>query len=129
MPSIVRLAEPLPEEREMLGVNVVHAVQHDGETELDSVNRSLAVHGEEVGELAIPKNQESTSASLRLPAGKTVRAAGPSPPPFRSWPRSSRSAPPFGPSTSGASGETIRARARSSSNFATACASSGARWS
>ena len=56
MSSIVRAGELLPEELEMLGVNVVHAVANDGEAELSAVNRSLAVHDEGVDELVCPAN-------------------------------------------------------------------------
>jgi hypothetical protein len=52
--SIVKAAELLPEELQMLGENVVHAVANDGQGELAAVNRSLAVHGENVGELICP---------------------------------------------------------------------------
>ena len=54
MSSIVEAAKLMPEELQMLGENVVHAVANDGQGELAAVNRSLAVHGEAVGELVCP---------------------------------------------------------------------------
>jgi hypothetical protein len=56
MSSIVRAADLLPEELQMLGENVVHAVANDGEAELAAVNRSLAVHDEAVDEFVCPAN-------------------------------------------------------------------------
>ncbi len=56
MSSIVRAVELQPKELEMLGGNVVHAVENDGEAELSAVNRSLAVHNESVAELVCPAN-------------------------------------------------------------------------
>jgi len=59
MSSVVRAAELLPEELEMLGENIVHAVENDGEAdELSAVNRSLAAHGEGVDELVSPANSD-----------------------------------------------------------------------
>lgn len=52
--SVVRAVELQPEELEMLGENVVHAVANDGEAELSAVNRSLSVHDEGVDELVCP---------------------------------------------------------------------------
>jgi len=53
MHSIVEAAKLTQDELRMLGTNVVHAVEHDGEdVELDAVNRSLDIHGEGVDELA-----------------------------------------------------------------------------
>ena len=52
MPSIVEVAKLTQDELRMLGTNVVHAVRHDGEVELDAVNRSLDIHDEGVDELA-----------------------------------------------------------------------------
>ena len=51
MPSIVEAAKLTQDELRMLGTNVVHAVEHDGEVELDAVNRSLDIHDESVDEL------------------------------------------------------------------------------
>ncbi|MCE5328059.1 MAG: hypothetical protein LLG01_16760 [Planctomycetaceae bacterium] len=51
MSSIVPAAKLTRQELWMLGENVVHAVDHDGEDELGAVNRSLAVHGESVDSL------------------------------------------------------------------------------
>ncbi len=56
MSSVVRATDLLPEELQMLGENVVHAVENDGEANLSAVNRSLAVHDEGVDELACPAN-------------------------------------------------------------------------
>jgi len=56
MSSIVRAADLLPEELQMLGENVAHAVANDGEAELEAVNRSLAIHDEAVDELVCPAN-------------------------------------------------------------------------
>ena len=53
MPTVVRSAELLPEERRMLGVNIEFADiagNEDDESELAAVNRSLAAHGEAVAE-------------------------------------------------------------------------------
>ena len=53
MPSIVEAAELTQDELRMLGTNVVHAVEHDGQdVDLDAVNRSLDIHDEGVDELA-----------------------------------------------------------------------------
>ena len=54
MPTIVEAARLTQDELRMLGENVVHAVEHDGEVELDAVNRSLGIHGEGVEELTYP---------------------------------------------------------------------------
>ncbi len=84
MSSIVRASELQPEQLQMLGENVVHAVEHDGEAELSAVNRSLAVHGEAVDELACPAAwdgaAEPPQGRLAVPP-KTPRRAGPSPRP------------------------------------------------
>ena len=77
MPNVVRMVELLPEEREMLGVNVVHADQSDGETELAAVNRSLASHGEEVAEWPAFEDEGGTFTPC---AGPQCVAAGSSSP-------------------------------------------------
>ena len=59
MPSIVEAARLTQDELRMLGENVVHAVEHDGEVELDAINRSLDIHDEGVDELACLANADT----------------------------------------------------------------------
>jgi len=74
MPSIVEAAKLTQDELRMLGENVVHAVEHDGEdVDLDAVNRSLAVHEEGVDELACPADADLGRPAI--PLGAAVDAA------------------------------------------------------
>lgn len=53
MASILPSAKLTRGELRMLGDNVLYAVDHDGQ-DLSAVNRSIAVHGEDVDELFVP---------------------------------------------------------------------------
>ena len=68
MPSIVEAAKLTQDELRMLGENVVHAVEHDGEVELDAVNRSLDIHDEGVDELACAASADFDCRTISIRA-------------------------------------------------------------
>ena len=61
MSSLIRAVELLPEEVQMLGENVAHAIESDGAPELAAVNRSLAVHGESVDDFVCPASGDQAA--------------------------------------------------------------------
>jgi len=74
MPSIVEAAKLTQDELRMLGTNVVHAVEHDGQdVELDAVNRSLDIHDKGVDEFAWPASADLDRRSI--PISAVVNAA------------------------------------------------------
>jgi len=78
MPSIVEAARLTRDELRMLGTNVVHAVEHDGEVDLDAVNRSLSVHDEGVDELMHAVSVEALADAdldrCTIPIGASLNA-------------------------------------------------------